>query len=188
MAEKANKAIDPIKKHYVLGCCGIDCGLCPRFYADGDSRCPGCGGPDFSEKHPSCPIFNCCYKKNNLEVCSLCKDFPCEKYSNKEKIEKDSFVTHKKIFPNFEFIKNNGINVFIKEQKIRIKLLKLLLEKYNDNKSKNYYCLATTLLSIKNIENILTYLRKNKDTDIKVLKQKTNEYSKEENIELKIIK
>ena len=67
-------------------------------------------------------------------------------------------------------------------------MLKLLLEKYNDNRSKNYYCLATTLLSIKNVENILMYIKNNKAIDIKTLKEKIDEYSKEENIELKLIK
>ena len=99
----------------------IDCGLCPRFYTEGDSRCPGCGGPNFSEKHPSCSILNCCYKMKELEVCSLCNEFSCEKYADIVKIEQDSFVTHKKMFPNLEFIKNNGINTFINEQKIMSK-------------------------------------------------------------------
>jgi hypothetical protein len=26
--------------HPTIGCCGIDCGLCPRYYTDGPSRCP----------------------------------------------------------------------------------------------------------------------------------------------------
>jgi len=34
--------------------CGIDCGLCPGFYISGYSACPGCGGLNFKEKHPSC--------------------------------------------------------------------------------------------------------------------------------------
>lgn len=185
MAKKVEKSNESIKKYFVLGCCGIDCGLCPRFYTEGNSRCPGCGGQNFSEKHPPCSVLTCCFKKNKLEVCSLCGDFPCKKYEDREKIEKDTFVTHKRIFPNFEFIKNNGINEFIKEQRIRIKLLNLLLEKYNDNKNKSYYCLATTLLSIGSIEKIFDYIKNNKEINIKTLKEKINEYAREENVELK---
>ena len=188
MAKKKEKSNELIKKHFVLGCCGIDCGLCPRFYTEGESRCPGCGGPNFNEKHPSCSILNCCFKKKNLESCGLCNEFPCNKYDNYSIKEKDSFVTHRKIYSNHSFIKENGLKIYLKEQKIRIKLLKLLLEKYNDNKSKNYYCLAATLLSIKNIENILMYLKNNRDVDIKTLKEKINECSKEENIELRLNK
>lgn len=38
------------KKIYTLGCCGLDCGLCPRFYTEGSSRCPGCCGENFEKK------------------------------------------------------------------------------------------------------------------------------------------
>ena len=175
-----------VKKHYVLGCCGIDCGLCPRFYTAGNSKCPGCFGPDFSKKHPSCSLANCCFVKNELEVCGLCNNFPCSKYENKEKILKDSFITHKKIFHNQYFIKENGINEYVKEQKIRIKLLNILLKNYNDNRSKNYYCIATALLKIDSINKILKYVKENKKLSIEVIKTKINEYAKEENIEIKL--
>jgi hypothetical protein len=188
MAKTKEKHDEPVKKHYVLGCCGIDCGLCPRFYTEGDSKCPGCFGHDFAKKHPSCALANCCFKKNKLEVCGLCINFPCDRYKNKEKVLKDSFVTHKKIFQNHYFIKENGLNEFIKEQKIRINLLNILLEKYNDNRSKNYYCLATTLLSIDSLNEVIEYIKKNKEINIEKIKNKINEYAVKENIELKLIK
>jgi len=37
---------EKLKIYNTIGCCGIDCGLCPRFYTKGDSVCPGCGGTD----------------------------------------------------------------------------------------------------------------------------------------------
>ena len=187
MAKKGKTSANPIKKHFVLGCCGIDCGLCPRFYTDGDSKCPGCLGHNFSEKHPSCSIANCCFNKNNLEACGLCNDFPCNKYENMEKTLKDSFVTHRKIFNNQYFIKENGLNIFIKEQKIRIKLLNILLEKYNDKRSKNYYCLASTLLKIDSINDILKYIQKNKNISMENLKNKIEECAKNDKVELKLI-
>lgn len=174
------------KKHYILGCCGIDCGLCPRFYTDGPSKCPGCFGPDFEKIHPSCSLANCCFKKNKLEVCSLCKDYPCNRYENTEKVLKDSFVTHKKIFQNHDFIQKHGLNKFMKIQKIRIELLNILLEKYDDNRSKNFYCLAMALLKIESIKKILKYIKENKNINIETIKAKINEYAKEEKIELKL--
>ena len=175
---------ESIKKHHGLGCCGIDCGLCPRFYTDGNSKCPGCFGSNFSEKHPPCSYANCCFKKNKLEVCGSCKEFPCIKYSDKEKIEKDTFVTHKKFFQNHYFIKENGLNEYIIEQKSRVKLLNVLLDKYNDNKSKNFYCIATTLLRMESINEILKYVKTNKDIQVDELKNKINEYAKEEDVKL----
>jgi len=174
-----------LKKHYTIGCCGIDCALCPRYYTKSDSKCPGCGGPEFSEKHPSCAILNCCFKKHKLEVCSLCEDFPCDKYKDKDKIEKDSFVTHKKIHQNFDFIKKNGLEAFISVQKIRAELLTLMLEKYNDNKSKSFFCKAVALLSLESINHISEYLENNKDINTKQLKIILNELANSDEVDLK---
>ena len=184
MAKVKDTSFKIEKTHSVLGCCGIDCGLCPRFYTDGKSKCPGCFGPNFINNRPPCAIGNCCFKKNKLEVCGLCSNFPCNRYENKEKILKDSFVTHKKIFQNHYFIKENGLDEYLKEQKVRIKLLNILLEKYNDNRSKSYYCLATTLLKIESINGILKYLKDNKKLIIEDIKSKINEYAKEDNVKL----
>ena len=71
----------PVKAHPTLGCCGLDCGLCPRYYTVGASRCPGCCGPGFFEKHPSCGYITCCVKRKNLEVCSQCDEFPCSRFA-----------------------------------------------------------------------------------------------------------
>jgi len=42
-------------------------------------RCPGCCGPEFFNKHPSCSFITCCVKRNDLEVCAECdeKSFYC---------------------------------------------------------------------------------------------------------------
>ena len=176
------------KKYPTLGCCGIDCGLCPRFYTDGDSICPGCLGPNFTEQHPPCAIAKCCFFEKKLEACGLCENFPCDRYKNWEKTEKDSFVTHKRIFHNQNFIKTHGLQEFIKEQKIRIKLLKILLEKYNDKRSKNFYCLAATLLKIDSINQVLKFIKTNKNAEIPAIKAKINELANEENIVLKLQK
>ncbi|TET26129.1 MAG: DUF3795 domain-containing protein, partial [Dehalococcoidia bacterium] len=50
----------PLKKYPIVGACGLNCGLCPRYYTQGTSRCPGCCGPDFWQKHPGCAFITCC--------------------------------------------------------------------------------------------------------------------------------
>jgi hypothetical protein len=90
---------DKLKKHETISACGIDCGLCPRFYTKGDSACPGCGGFNFKEKHPACGVLTCCVVKNGFEICADCKDFPCSRFKT-ENAGCDSFVTHKKMFSN----------------------------------------------------------------------------------------
>ncbi len=112
----------PIKKYPTMGCCGLDCGMCPGYYTIGKSRCPGCCGPDFFNKISwSCSFITCCAKKKNLEVCGECDEFPCQKFDSswlKDGCEYDSFLTHKKAYSNLNFIKKSGIEKFIEQQRI----------------------------------------------------------------------
>ena len=147
----------PLKTYPTLGCCGLDCGLCPRYYSSGPSRCPGCAGLDFFNKHPSCGYITCCVKKRGLEVCARCDEFPCSKFASwldKLTIE-DSFLTHQKIKPNLYFIRERGLDKFLKQQKKRIKLLEKMLKDFDDGRSKSFYCIATTLLPVVELENLL---------------------------------
>jgi hypothetical protein len=136
---------ETLKKYSTIGCCGIDCGLCPRFHTKGDSVCPGCGGLNFKQKHPSCGFVTCCVIKNGLEVCSDCQDYPCSRFDS-EREGFDSFVTHKKVLTNLDFIKNNGIECFIDRQKLRMNILTDFLAKYDDGRSKSFFCVACALL------------------------------------------
>ena len=140
------------KRYPTIGCCGIDCGLCPRFYTDGDSRCPGCGGEGFERVHPPCSFKTCCADRRRLEVCALCEEYPCAKFEDREKVERDSFVTHKRIFQNHEFIRARGFDSFMEEQAKRVSVLREMLADFDDGRSKGYYCLAAALLSIGSLE------------------------------------
>ena len=91
-----------------IGCCGIDCGLCPRFYTEGKSRCTGCGGEGFEAVHPPCGYITCCVKKHGLNVCAECVEFPCKRFE-KETGKRDSFVLHRKVMPNQQLITEIGI-------------------------------------------------------------------------------
>lgn len=181
------------KQYPTIGCCGLDCGLCPRYYTSGASRCPGCCGLDFSDKHPACSFVTCCMKKRNLEVCAGCCDFPCAKF-NRETGETDSFITHRRVIPNQEIIKQSGIEAFIKQQNQRIHLLRAMLEDYDDGSCKSFYCLSVTLLSLTSLNESLSRASKeiqeksiDKD-DIKgkakILKKILNQYAFAENQEL----
>lgn len=156
-----------LKKYATIGCCGIDCGLCPRYYTKGDSACPGCGGMDFDKKHPSCGFLTCCVVKKELEVCSDCKDYPCKRF-DAEKNGYDSFVTHKKVFTNLGFIKDNGIEHFIASQRKRIHILHYLLTSYDDGRSKSFYCISCALLPLDKLQEIYDHaLKLDKDLELK---------------------
>jgi hypothetical protein len=156
---------EKLKKYETIGACGIDCGLCPRFYTKGGSACPGCGGPDFKEKHPSCGVLSCALKQG-FETCAECKDFPCHRL-NSENAGYDSFVTHKKMISNLEEIKANGIECFIEKQKTRMDILNDLLTIYNDGRSTSFFCQTCALIPIDKLKEVHGDAKKNADTELK---------------------
>ncbi len=188
----------PIKQYPTLGCCGLDCGLCPRYYTAGSSRCPGCCGADFFNKHPGCPFITCCVKKNNFEVCAECDDFPCQKFEFEGKNAYDSFITHRKTISNLNFIKEKTIEKFLQEQKKRIGLLEIMLENFNDGRSKSFYCIAAALLSIGDLEKALKKSEQKIGKDkielgdmkrrAKIIKGFLNDIAEKEGVELKLRK
>ncbi|MCK4369855.1 MAG: DUF3795 domain-containing protein [Candidatus Lokiarchaeota archaeon] len=164
----------PLKKYPTVACCGLDCGLCPMYYTKGPSRCPGCCGPDFINKHPSCSIITCCVKKRNFETCAECSEYPCSKINKWDKY--DSFISHKVSLSNLEIIKEEGIEQFLTQQKRRIELLELILEEFNEGRSKSFFCIATALLPIDDLEKCLGQSKrqiKEEEIDAKDLKAKS---------------
>jgi len=190
----------PVKMYPTIGCCGLDCGLCPRYYTVGSSRCPGCCGPDFFNRHPSCSYITCCVKKKGLEVCAQCDEFPCSKFESWliGGGECDSFLTHKKAHPNLSFIREHGIEKFIEQQRKRIRLLETMLKNFDDGRSKSFYCIAATLLPIKDLEISLNGTEQKIKADkirlddiktkSKILKEFLNNLAAKEGIELKLRK
>lgn len=181
-----------LKKENTIGCCGIDCGLCPRFHTNGKSACPGCCGKDFKDKHPSCGVVTCCVTKRGLETCADCKDFPCDRLTT-ESAGYDSFVTHRKMFPNLEYIKTNGTTLFVNQQHIRIEILTDFLNQYDDGRSKSFYCLTCALLPIDKLKDCRRYIDSIEGlVDIKekcrTLKEKILQIANELQIEIKLNK
>jgi len=131
--------------------CGLNCGLCPRFYTEGSSRCPGCGGTDFSFKHPSCGVLSCASKRA-LPYCYLCEEYPCKKY---EKAALDSFITHRHIFTDPERAKAMGIETYLRELDEKMALLQRLLQEYDDGRRKSFFCLAVNLLPLEDVRAVL---------------------------------
>jgi hypothetical protein len=143
----------PAKRLPIIGCCGIDCGLCPRYHTAGSSRCPGCAGPDFFEKHPSCGFITCCVKQRKLEVCSQCHEFPCSRFDSWT--GGDSFVSHRVALLNLSSIREAGLERFWEQQEKRMALLRTVLEGFDDGRSKSFYCTAAALLPVAALEESL---------------------------------
>ncbi|MDD5454818.1 MAG: DUF3795 domain-containing protein [Candidatus Ratteibacteria bacterium] len=188
----------PLKTYPTIACCGLDCGLCPRFYTVGPSRCPGCVGPNFFNKHPTCSFITCCVKKKGLEVCGQCSEFPCPKFKSEEEYLQwegsSSYPSPKKIPSNLNFIKKHGIEKFILQQKKRINLLETMLKDFDDGRSRSFFCRAACLLSLADLTNSLdkathkiktAQIRQNDvKNKAKILKEIINEIALKERVEL----
>jgi hypothetical protein len=158
-ASTVKRMDEHVKTYPTIGVCGLDCGLCPRYYTVGSSRCPGCCGPEFYSKHPSCSFITCCVKKRGLEVCAECSDFPCSKFKNEEEYqqlkESSSYPSYKRVIPNLNFMKERGIEEFAGQQRKRIELLERMLADFDDGRSKSFYCKSAALLDLATLENSL---------------------------------
>jgi hypothetical protein len=159
----------PEKKYATIGVCGLDCGLCPRYYTVGSSRCPGCAGPGFFDKHPSCSFITCCVKGKNLEVCAECPDFPCSKFKSEEEYrqlkDSSSYPPCRNIIRNMTFIRAHGINRFAKQQKQRMAMLGTMIERFDDGRSRSFYCRTAALLDVTNLRSALAEADRKIHTD-----------------------
>jgi hypothetical protein len=148
----------PVKRYPTIAACGLDCGLCPRYYTAGKSRCPGCCSPDFAKKHPTCSFITCCVKKKGLEVCGECPEFPCAKFKSSEEYraaESSSYPPARKMLPNLHFIRKHGVARFVEQQRRRIRLLESMLGGFDDGRSRSFYCRAAALLVPRGMEGAL---------------------------------
>ena len=162
----------PLKKYPIVGACGLNYGLCPRYHTEGTSRCPGCCGPDFEQKHPSCGFITCCVKQRGLETCAQCTDWAgCERVAKVMDAAKsqDSFISYRPVPANFAFIRENGIEEFVRVEMEKQKLLRYLLDNYNEGRSKSFYCTSYQLIPPEKLREALTEAEAEMtaDTDIK---------------------
>lgn len=156
------------RKYPQFSPCGLNCGLCPRYYTKGNSRCPGCAGAGFDAVHPPCGILSCSLRKG-LEYCFLCDEFPCKKYDGAD--QTDSFITHKNQFRDIEKAKQMGIAAYEDELNLKIKMLEELLENYDDGRRKGLFCIAVNLLELKDVSFVMKQI-KEETTSLAELKEK----------------
>ena len=162
----------PLKKYPVVGACGLNCGLCPRYHTEGTSRCPGCCGPDFWQKHPSCGFITCCVKQRNLETCAQCADWVrCDRVAKVLDGAKyhDSFLSYRPLADNFAFIQKNGIEEFVRLEIEKQKFLRHLIDNYDEGRSKSFYCTSCQLIPLDKLREALADAEATMtaDTDIK---------------------
>jgi len=140
--------------------CGLHCCLCPRFHTDGVSRCPGCGGPGFSETHPTCAVATCNARHDAVEFCFQCSAYPCERYAAPSPV--DSFVSYLGVLDNFAAAKRDLPTYLCGLRKRHAYLLDLIAN-YNDGRSKGLYCVAMNNLPLDAIEDCMDRVKADRE-------------------------
>ena len=145
--------VDSIFKRFpTVGACGLDCGLCPRHFADGHSRCPGCAAETYNG--PGCALQRCCVRHHRLECCAECADTEgCRLLERviKASAEGDSFISYVPVPANLGSIRETGIAEFARRQDARVTFLEGLINAYDDGRSKGFFCLAVQLLPLEEL-------------------------------------
>lgn len=136
--------------------CGLNCCLCPRYRTTGSSRCPGCGGVDFYEKHPVCGIISCSNKHDGVEYCFQCKEYPCARYTRQN--NQDSFITYRHVPMDMDIAKTNGLESYIDQLSKKSLILDRLLETWDNGRLKSYFCQTVNLFTLKDLEAAMTAL------------------------------
>lgn len=156
-------------KYTAMGVCGLSCVLCPRYHTDGSSRCGGCKS-EF-RMGAGCPFITCAVKKKGIEFCWECGEHTaCEKWRKHREAGRtgDSFKCYQKINADIDCILENGFDAYWAIQGEREELLKKMLAEFNEGRSKSYYCIAATVMEIKELKGALTTAaRESEGTDIK---------------------
>lgn len=158
------------REYPLFSACGLNCGLCPRYQMDGNSKCPGCSGEGFMTKHPACGVLSCCQRKG-LEYCYLCDEYPCKKYDGAD--QSDSFITHLNQFSDMEKAKRIGIDAYMSEQAEKITTLETLLKCFDDGRHKGFFCLAVNLLEVQDIRLVMEQISNTVGAD-QSIKEKAN--------------
>lgn len=156
-----------------IGICGLSCRLCPMYHTETENRCLGCKSTN--RMSVGCPFITCAVKKKGIEFCWNCSENDiCERWTKHRDAGKtnDSFKCYQKLEEDISFLQKKGINEFEKIQKQRERLLREMLKNYNEGRSKSYYCVAATVLDLKELEKVL--IRAKKESNGLDLKAKSN--------------
>ena len=144
-----------------IGVCGLSCVLCPSYQTSAISRCEGCKSK--ARMAVGCPFITCAVKKRGIEFCWDCpENDTCDKWKKHRDIgrERDSFKCYQKLEDDIRYIRENGVDRFAEAQRARERLLKFMLEEFNEGRSRSYYCIAATILTLEELEEVINEARK----------------------------
>lgn len=110
----------------------------------------------------------------------------------------DSFITHRRVMHNQEFIRKYGIAVFLEQQSRRMNILQTMIGHYDDGKSRSFFCLAAALLSLEGLNAGLTKTeqevkeraigKEDLKSRARIARESMEQIAGQENVELKLRK
>jgi len=106
--------------------------------------------------------MTCNRKHDSVEYCYQCTAYPCKKYSDESKV--DSFISYRNVKQNLENAKENLVK-YQKELEDKHRILLLLLDLYNDGRSKSLYCNAVNLIPLEEMRKIMECIEKKIEDD-----------------------
>jgi len=177
-----------------VGICGLSCRLCPRHHTKSKSRCGGCKSK--FRMDAGCPFITCAVKKKGIEFCWQCSESQtCDRWAKRREWGKDhdSFTCYQALEDNMAFIRRYGIAKFRTAQRARERLLVEMLDRFNEGRSKTYYCLAATVLNTTELRTVLVKARKqsaglDKEDRSRLLHSLLDKISRQRRIRLKLRK
>lgn len=152
------------RQNQLFSLCGLNCGLCPMFL---NKNCPGCGG---GEGNQSCKIARCSMEHDSVQYCFQCNEYPCEKYDHIDDF--DSFITHRNQKDDLEKAQQIEMESYNAEQMEKVKILNILLSRYNDGRKKALFCVAVNLLDVRELQTILREIERKSDMETLTLKER----------------
>ena len=147
-------------KYPEIGICGLSCRLCPRYHTEGKSKCGGCKTE--SRMVVGCPFITCAVKKKGIEFCWQCEENKtCERWRTHREFgrQHDTFKSYETLEDDIAHIHKYGIGEFQKAQETKERLLRDMLREFNEGRSKNYYCVAATVLKVDELKGALDEAR-----------------------------
>ncbi len=94
-------------KESQYGPCGLYCGAC------GALDCDGCRSANVDETVGNCH-FRQCARKKEITACCFCNEYPCTQMKT---FMQDQWPHHWTMEPNLNFIRQNGVEKWLQEQK-----------------------------------------------------------------------
>ena len=100
--------------------CGMNCAICLGFQRS-KNTCNGCNERNNSKaiEEIRCTIVKCKEKSNITDYCYKCDKFPCRRMKELDKRYKTRYGMS--MIENLLYIKENGINKFVKKENARWK-------------------------------------------------------------------